>query len=171
MNQKYPVHNPTQMPIYVGSTMIPPQETRHFDLEEIPLHLRPAVEVAEPEATTQADLVADLQKESMSKVLEGTALLNDADLQRLIDLEEASEKPRKTLLKELGLIQLKRAEEAALAALQLAQEEDVIAAIGGLNDADLQKLADLEGAAEAPRQPVLDAIAALQKQRTAAGQQ
>lgn len=166
MGKKVYVENKTEKFMHVGPFTIAPGHGMEVDEEFTPGYKPPKTEGE----TETRDLVADLQKESMSKVLEGTALLNDADLQRLIDLEAAAEKPRKTLLKELAEIQLKRAEEAAVAALQLAPEEEVIAAIGGLNDADLQKLADLEGAAEAPRQPVLDAIAALQKQRAAAGQ-
>jgi hypothetical protein len=116
MNERIPVHNPTQMPIYVGATMIPAGETRHFDLEDVPHHLRPAVEAApDAEPAPAADLVADLRKKPIKDVLDGVEVLNDADLQRLIDLETADEKPRKSLLTELGELQLKRAEEAEAA--------------------------------------------------------
>ena len=59
MNQKIPVTNSGAMPMYVAGLMIPPGETRHFDHDLVPLHLRPAIVEPEPDET-QFDPLAEL---------------------------------------------------------------------------------------------------------------
>ena len=44
MSNKVSVPNNTAMPIYVGSIMIPAGETRVFNEDEVPAHLRPPAE-------------------------------------------------------------------------------------------------------------------------------
>ncbi|MDP1674844.1 MAG: hypothetical protein Q8L65_17245 [Burkholderiales bacterium] len=103
--EKIPVTNSTQMPIYVGATMIPAGETRHFDLADVPHHLRPAAVEAEsaPEAS---DPVADLQKKPLKEIRAALNSLSGSDLQRLSELESAAKSPRKSLLEEIAAIQL-----------------------------------------------------------------
>ncbi len=110
MNERIPVHNTTAMPIYVGATMIPAGETRHFDLADVPHHLRPQPAAAEVKAEEQTDAIAELQKKSIKDVKAAVNGLSDEDLQRLIDLEGTAAKPRASLLEDLAAVQLDRAE-------------------------------------------------------------
>ena len=85
---KIPVSNSTAMPIYVGAAMIPPGETRHFDEQDVPPHLRPAQEVAaEPEAP--ADPLAELLKGNVASVVAALPGLSVSDVERLGDMEQA----------------------------------------------------------------------------------
>lgn len=57
MSNKVSVSNSTAMPIYVGSIMIPAGETRVFNEDEVPAHLRPPAEapVVEPPAADETE--------------------------------------------------------------------------------------------------------------------
>ena len=105
---KIPVHNPNDHPIYVGTSMILPGETRHFDKHEVPRHLWPKDD-SESAAAEPADLIADLLKLTVREVAEAFADLSGEDLDRLKSLENASPSPRKTLLSALTEERLKRA--------------------------------------------------------------
>lgn len=109
---KIPVHNPTAMPIYVGAAMIPPGETRHFDEQDVPLHLRPAPVEAAPVAAP-ADPLAELLKGNVASVVAALADLPLADLERLGELERAGQ-ARKGVLSAVAEELLVRAEAAGV---------------------------------------------------------
>lgn len=114
MTPKIPVHNPGAMAIYVAGLMIPPGETRHFDADLVPLHLRPAP--AEPEPETPVDALADLVGGTVKEVSAAVPGLSDEDLARLGDLEQAKgDSARKGVLSAIAEETLKRAEAKAAA--------------------------------------------------------
>lgn len=105
---KIGVENRTDSPMYVGGMMIPAGETRHFEPEALPAEYRPAPVVEEaPEAGP--DALAVILEGSVREVLAGVEALRDAEVDRLIALEEQAAKPRKSLLAELAEVQLARA--------------------------------------------------------------
>lgn len=83
--------------MYVGATMIPAGETRHFDEREVPAHLRP-VKAVEPEPEVAADPLAELLADGVKKIEARFPDLATADLEKLNTLERAAESPRKSLL-------------------------------------------------------------------------
>lgn len=121
---KIPVHNPNDAPIYVGTSMILPGETRHFDVNDpqLPAHLRPAPEAAPEEV---ADAMTELLKLGVKDIAAQLDLLNAGELDRLQALENAAEAPRKTLLSAISEEKLRRAAaaEAAPAVTAAASEE------------------------------------------------
>ena len=112
MNEKIPVHNPGAMPIYVAGLMIPPGETRHFNLDQVPDHLRPAA--AEPEPEAPGDPLAELIKGTVKEVSAAIPGLSDEDLSRLGDLEQGEGgAARKGVLSAIAEEILKRADAKA----------------------------------------------------------
>lgn len=116
-----PVENKTEMPMYVGSTMILPGETRHFEEHQVPAHLRPAATTAAPEVPAEdpADVaVRELLEHTVAEVAvliqerkgDGQPTLSDDDLARLKAAEEAG-KARKSLLAAIAEEELRRADE------------------------------------------------------------
>ena len=102
-----PVTNNTAMPMYVGVHMIPAGETRHFPLDQVPEHLRPAAPEPEaPQAT--ADPVADLLEGSVADIVPQLDALTTEQLEALGEREQVG-KARKTLLAEIAERLLKRA--------------------------------------------------------------
>ncbi|MFA6971646.1 MAG: hypothetical protein WC208_09635 [Gallionella sp.] len=106
-----PVTNNGNTHLAVGSFLIPPGETRHFDENEVPHHLRPAaVEVKKVEAP--ADPLAELLKGNVASVvaaLDGMLLI---DIERLGDLEQQGQ-ARKGVLSAIAEILLVRAGSGA----------------------------------------------------------
>ncbi len=102
------VENKGASPMYVAGVMIPAGETRHFEDAELPPEFRPAVagEVVPP---APAHPLAVLLAGSVREIVAGVDALSDAEIDALIELEEQSERPRKTLLAELAEVQLERA--------------------------------------------------------------
>ena len=107
---KIPVSNTSAMPIYVGAAMIPPGETRHFDEQDVPHHLRPAP-VAEAAPQAPADPLAELLKGNVAAVVAALPDLTDADVERLGELEQAGQ-ARKGVLSAVAEELLVRAEAA-----------------------------------------------------------
>lgn len=106
---KIPVHNPSAMPIYVHGAMILPGETRHFDEQDVPTHLRPKpVAEAEPEQAPPC-LMAQLRALGVKDCIEAFPDLADDDLAELEALENAEATPRKTLIAAIAEEKLKRA--------------------------------------------------------------
>lgn len=129
MTPKIPVHNPGAMPMYVAGLMIPPDETRHFDADLVPLHLRPAA--AEPEAEAPApDPLAVLLAHSVKDLKAMLPELDDATLDALGSAEQAAETPRSTLLGAIAEEQLTRAEAAEAAKAGAGNEAAADAAAG-----------------------------------------
>lgn len=108
MKEKIHVTNSSAMPMYVAGQMIPPGETRHFDPDQVPPHLRPAAPAPEPEP--EADPVADILGHSVKDIKEMLPALSDDELEALGDAEQQAETPRTTLLGAIAEEQLKRAE-------------------------------------------------------------
>lgn len=109
MEKRISVHNPTGMPIYVGSNMVPAGETRDFPESLVPPHLRPQPD-SKPAADEAAlDLIADLQKLSVKEVVSALPGLSADDMARLEELEKADGSPRKGVMNAITEEKLKRA--------------------------------------------------------------
>jgi len=112
MNQKIPVTNSGAMPMYVAGLMIPPGETRHFDHDLVPLHLRPAIVEPEPDET-QFDPLAELIEGTVKAIAAAIPGLSDDDLSRLGEMEQArGAAARKGVLSAIAEATLTRAEAA-----------------------------------------------------------
>ncbi len=103
---KFPVHNPTDSPMYVAGKMIPGGETTQFDLHELPPEMRPADEQPAPEP--EVDVLAEVLKAPVKAVLAEADALTVEEINGLIDLEQAADKPRSTLIEGLSAEVLKR---------------------------------------------------------------
>mgnify|MGYP000393750727 CR=1 FL=1 len=163
MNEKVPVTNNTAMPIYVGSHMIPPGETRHFDAAAVPEHLKPAPVAPVAEVVVE-DPIAALSDKPAKEVIAAIPELGVEALEKLGDLEQLKEKPRSTVLAAISEALLSRADVEALSEKD---EAEIIAAIPQLTDQQLEKLRDLEQLRQEPRAAVLDAVTAAVEQRSA----
>lgn len=128
MTPKIPVHNPGAMPMYVAGLMIPSDETRHFDADLVPLHLRPAA--PEPEAEAAPDPLAVLLAHSVKDLKPLLPELDDATLDALGSAEQAAETPRSTLLGAIAEEQLTRAEAAEAARNAADADPDAAAGAG-----------------------------------------
>lgn len=164
--KKIPVTNNTMTPIYIGSAMVPPGETREFDENDVPPHLKP--KAVEQVAHQRVDVVAFLA-ESAPDILASIGNLSDDQLQSARATEAKLENPRQNVLAGLQAELEKRgvkAEDPADAVLkELAGKaaKEVIALLEGLGDEDLGKLEKLEqgrmdGEKPSARKTVLEAI-------------
>jgi hypothetical protein len=115
---KIPVTNNGKTMMYVGSSIIPPGETRHFDENEVPPSLRPTP----PDLPTTPGLPLS-GEEALAEQLLGTvadiaAALSDmalADIERLGELEQTGQ-ARKGVLAAIAETLLKRADKSDLQA-------------------------------------------------------
>lgn len=105
---KIPVTNNGTTYLAVGSTLIPPGETRHFEEQDVPHYLRTAAEEAKQEEAP-VDPLAELLKGNVASVSAALAELSDADIERLGELEQTCANPRKTLLSAIAEALLTRA--------------------------------------------------------------
>ncbi len=109
------VTNPTGMPIYVGSVMIPAGETRQFEENDVPLHLRPKAAAPAPQPKAPPpDPLAELAAKSAKDVIAALPELAPEQLTALEKLENERKDgdkpaPRKTVLEAIGAEILKRA--------------------------------------------------------------
>lgn len=170
---RIPITNNTAMPIYVGSSMIPAGETRDFEENDVPLHLRPApasvvlVTVPDPAAARQSALAALLAQPEV-EILIALPRVPDEDLTALEAIEKAAEKPRQGVLEALGAELLARAGQtdeeraaarkaaeaeieaqarrAELAVIVTEKVDDIRERFSTFSDQDLTVLAELEGA-------------------------
>lgn len=147
---RIPVHNNTAMTIYVAGLMIPPGETRHFEEEQVPLHLRPAPVEQESEPAAPADPLAELLQGSIAKITPELAAMSTENLEQLGELEQQGQ-ARKGLLGAIAEELLKRASAADL--------KTQLEAIPGLSDDDLK--AQLEAEAAKGDKANADLVAAL----------
>lgn len=111
------VHNTTRMPIYVGSTMIPPGDSRDFDEHDVPEHLKPAPVPPAPPAEEEkpdqpASKLAELRAKSVEVIKAALVTLTEEELIALEAAESADETPRKTLLEAVTAERLRRAGDA-----------------------------------------------------------
>lgn len=111
MNERIPVTNTTAMPMYVAGLMIPPGETRHFDAEQVPAHLRPVA--ADPEPEAWIDPLEAVAAQPVKAIVDLLPEMPDTDLVRLLELDEADGSPRKTLHEAVAAEQLRRASAKA----------------------------------------------------------
>lgn len=155
---KIPVTNNTEMPIYVGSSMVPPGETRHFDEQDVPHHLRPVADAAVTPDEQQADLIVDLAAGTVKAAIEQIPALSLADLERLGELEQTGQ-ARVTLLSALSDELLKRTQDAHLAELLGGEIEVIIQALPALSDVGVARAAEIEQSGQA-RAAVIEALAA-----------
>lgn len=95
--EKIPVHNNTEMPIYVAGRMIPPGETRHFDPAQVPPEHRPTPPEEASVEQPPVDPLAVILEGNVNEVLAGIDALDADELSRLEQLE-AEGKDRKTVL-------------------------------------------------------------------------
>lgn len=107
---KHGVTNTGRSPMYVAGQMIPPGETRHFDLRDLPPELRPAApgKADEPPAENALEVLR------ARKVAEVVAALPDLSSKELADLdllELADPKPRKGVLEAIAADVLRRSTE------------------------------------------------------------
>lgn len=104
---KIPVSNNTAMPIYVGAAMIPAGETRHFEEQDVPHHLRPVQEAAPVDEPV--DPLVTLLESNVGDVVAALPELSRADVERLGELEQAGQ-ARKGVLSGIAENLLARAE-------------------------------------------------------------
>ncbi len=111
------VHNPTGMPIFVGSTMIPAGDSRDFDEQNVPEHLlppAPAPAEAPPEAAAGEIGLAAMAKRPAKELLEMLPAMRAEHLAELEAIENAGAQ-RKTLLAAIAERRLALAADAAVA--------------------------------------------------------
>lgn len=104
---KIPVMNDTAMPIYVGASMIPPGETRHFEEADVPHHLRPQAEEAKTQDTPPDPLI-ELLKGNVQSVVAALPDMAAADIEQLGELEQQGQ-ARKGVLSAIAEILLAKA--------------------------------------------------------------
>lgn len=109
MMKKIPYTNETDKYITVGTVTIPPGQTR--DVEET-LHPDYHAVQVEPVTAPPADLLAALLAGTVAAIVAALPGLTQADLAELVERENASEKPRKTLLDAIAEQQLAKAGES-----------------------------------------------------------
>lgn len=159
VEKRIPVHNNTAMQLYVGSSIVPPGDTRDFPESQVPAHLRPAPEPGPAPAAPENDRAALLDG-NVNDVIEQFSVLTDSDLAVLIEMETEG-KGRKTLLAALNDELSDRALDAAAAALLEGRDDDVLASLAEASDAELERAAEVEALGH-NRENVLAAIAAEQ---------
>lgn len=158
MEPRITVTNETAMPLYVGSNMVPPGETRDFPESQVPPHLRPPAEPAAAPDEQQADLITDLAAGTVKAAIEHIPSLSLADLERLGELEQTGQ-ARVTLLSAISDELLKRAQDAHLGELLAGEADVVFTALPQLSDLEVARAAEIEQGAAA-RPAVLEALAA-----------
>jgi hypothetical protein len=132
---KIPVKNNTDMPMYVGASMVLPGETRHFEAHEVPSHLKPQAEEVQPEE--QLDPLVELIASSVKDVAAQLPALSIEQIKTLGDLERAGA-ARKTLLLAIAEELLRRAgNESELAAMSNAELTATLEASLGASEEDV----------------------------------
>lgn len=161
--EKIPVTNNTEMPIYVGAAMIPPGDTRHFDVDQVPHHLRPVAAAPVEIAPAASGLLVALLEKSVAHIKEEFHSLTLEELEQMGELEQFGQ-ARKSLLSALADEIMKRDGDAAFASLLGSDEAEVLANLPLLEASALVRLAELEAAGQ-NREAVVSAIAAEQIKR------
>lgn len=110
------VENASPYALTFGSWMIPAGETRIFTRDQVPETLWPAVAEASPEAPAEpeGDPIAELLANDVAEVLPMLAALDDAELDRVEDIELAKRaEKRDEILEAVAKEKFKRTQEAA----------------------------------------------------------
>lgn len=105
MEQLVNVTNDTEHNRYLGGLCIPPGETRQVPAVWVQAEA-PAEAEAEPDLPPNP--LEELRSESVAAIVEAFIRLNADDLRALANLEEAAEKPRRTLLEAIAKELLER---------------------------------------------------------------
>lgn len=124
MTELVSITNEGEQNRYIGDICIPPGETR-----QVPFHLAPQTEpaaAAEPELPPNP--LEELRAESVGTITEAFIRLNADDLRALAELEEASAKPRRSLLDAIAKELLERGSAAADLPPEAPQDEPPVAA-------------------------------------------
>lgn len=121
---KVPITNNGKTHMAVGSTLIPPGETRHFEEQDVPHYLRPGVSAEKP-VEPPVDPLVELLKGNVPSVVVALEGMLFTDIERLGDLEQQGQ-ARKGVL---GAIADKL--------LQRASITELLSQIPALSDADL----------------------------------
>jgi hypothetical protein len=135
----------------VGSFLIPPGETRHFDEADVPHHLRPSVEVVE--APAPVDPLAEILLGNVASVVSALDGMLIADIEKLGELERAGQ-GRKGVLGPIANYLLNYAQNAEMrekvAALSDVEIAGALEAAATGGDIDPAYLAALEAAKRNP---------------------
>lgn len=158
---KHPVSNTTAMTIYVGSSAVLPGETRHFELEDIPLHLRPPVEEEVPVEESADDVLTAVLAMNVKDASAKLKDLTTEQLEKLGELEQKRDGPRRTLLSAIAEESLNRAAGQ--------DRKDLIDSLPGLDDAQFKALTEkLQAEGKEVAEDVAAAIAVETARREAA---
>jgi hypothetical protein len=138
MNERIPVLNNTAMPMYVaGIDDSAGRDPAFSDAEQVPAHLRPVAVEAEAEADAWVDPLEALVAKSVKAIIESFPDLSDMDLARVLELDAASETPRKTLHEAVTAEQLARATAKAEGAGAEGKADPRVTMAGTMSRADL----------------------------------
>lgn len=123
---KVPYTNETNKHLHIGSVTIAPGHTRDVEESHIPGY--------KPKDATQGsapadDPLAELLKKSVKDITAELQSLSTADIERLGELEQKADQPRKTLLSAISEEILNRAADEQLAAIAAMSDEVLAAAI------------------------------------------
>lgn len=120
MERRIPVTNNTQMPIYVGSNMIPAGETRDLPESQVPAHHRPREEPPEPPAAPD-DPYTTLLEHNVGTVVAALPAMSVEEIEKLGELEQLGQ-ARKGVLSAIAEALLKRASNPAADAAPAAED-------------------------------------------------
>lgn len=122
---KIPVTNNGTSAISVGTSIVLPGETRHFEEHEVPHHLRPKQEAAPVAAPV--DPLAELLKGNVASVVAALNGMLFADIERLGELEQLGA-ARKGVLSAIAEIQLTQANLTDVQKAAAALSDEALAA-------------------------------------------
>lgn len=105
---KIPVRNAGKNMMFVGSKAVMPGETRHFHEHEVPAHLRPDAAPV-PEPLPPSDPLDEISASGVRDVIAALPKLDTAQIERLGEMEQLKDKPRKSVLAMIAEELLKRA--------------------------------------------------------------
>ena len=143
---KIPVTNHGKTHLAVGSTLIPPGETRHFEEQDVPHYLRPNAPAEKP-ADPPVDPLAEILNGNVASVVAALNGMLFTDIERLGELEQQGQ-ARKGVLGPIADRLLQRASmaETINRIPELSDEAlaDVLLAISTDINADTAYVAALE---------------------------
>jgi hypothetical protein len=123
---KVPYTNETNKHLHIGPVTIAPGHTRDVEESHIPGY-KP--KDAKQESAPIVDLMTELLKKSVKDITAELPFLSTAYIERLGELEQKEDQPRKTLLSAISEEILNRAADEQLAAIAAMSNEVLAAAI------------------------------------------
>lgn len=106
-----PVENKGRTPLYVGDLIVNPGEIRLIDVSSLPPHLRPAPET--PPLAPPEDPVVVLADKTLAEIRDAVSKFREEQLDALVKIEAAKEKPRAGVADAVTRERLRRAEAKA----------------------------------------------------------